>query len=246
MADACRALDFPIISGNVSLYNESKATGGGSAILPTPAIGGVGLLDDWEKSATIGLRTTKFDTTEPSLDPSAAIQSIWLVGSAGLGHVGQSLWLQEVHGRRDGPAPAVDLAAERKVGEFIRELIGRDLATAVHDVSDGGVLVAVVEMALATGIGADLLGTDMWSDAQLFGEDQGRYIVTCLTSGEDDPISRLAAERGIPVRWLGNTGGDDIAVGDLGNLGTVSLADLRAAHEGFFPKLMGSELTPEF
>src|SRR5439155_4410898 len=107
MGDACPALDFPIVSGNVSLYNESKATGGGSAILPTPAIGGVGLLDDWSKAATIGFKSDG--------------EEILLVGGSGDGHLGQSLWLRELHGRRDGLPPPVDLAGERSAADFIRE-----------------------------------------------------------------------------------------------------------------------------
>src|SRR5687768_14391397 len=103
MAEACRALDFPIVSGNVSLYNETKAEdGSGSAILPTPAIGGVGLIDDWTKAATIGFK--------------ADGEAIWLIGEPP-GHLGQSLWLRHVLGRqgRDaGPPPPVDLAAERR------------------------------------------------------------------------------------------------------------------------------------
>src|SRR5213076_1629798 len=95
MAEACRALDFPIVSGNVSLYNESKATGGGSAILPTPAIGAVGLLDDWEKSATIAFK--------------AEGETLVLLGHT-TGHVGQSLWLQVAHRRNAGDPPPVDLA----------------------------------------------------------------------------------------------------------------------------------------
>src|SRR5690606_33488689 len=103
MGDACRALDFPIVSGNVSLYNESKATGGGSAILPTPAIGGVGLLADCEKMATIGFK--------------AEGAAIFVIGRND-GHLGQSLWLRELHGREEGPPPPVDLAAERAHAEF--------------------------------------------------------------------------------------------------------------------------------
>src|SRR5688500_6244890 len=126
MAEACRALDFPIVSGNVSLYNESKATGGGSAILPTPAIGGIGLLEDWEKSVGIGFH--------------AENQDIALIGLR-RAHLGQSLWLQEIEGRRDGVSPSVDLDAERRTGEFIRFLIDSGEVTSVHDVSDGGPLV---------------------------------------------------------------------------------------------------------
>ncbi len=97
MADACRALDYPIVSGNVSLYNESKATGGGSAILPTPAIGGVGVLEDVSKMATIGFKA----------DGDIA-HAIWIIGGL-WPHLGQSLWLREMHGREDGPPPTVDL-----------------------------------------------------------------------------------------------------------------------------------------
>jgi phosphoribosylformylglycinamidine synthase len=177
MGDACRALDFPIVSGNVSLYNESKATGGGSAILPTPAIGGVGLLDDWEKSATIGFKGTG--------------DVIVLIGMRG-GHLGQSLWLREVHGRKDGPPPPVDLGTERRTAEFVREQISLGALTAVHDVADGGLAVAFAEMALAGNIGA------------------------------------LIQPAGLIF---------ELADGDF----CVTLAELRAAHEGFFPKLMGAD-----
>src|SRR6476469_8030378 len=112
MGDDCRALDFPIVSGNVSLYNESKATGGGSAILPTPAIGGVGLLDDWQSSATIAFKREG--------------EALLLLGHS-TGHVGQSLWLEVCHGRREGPPPPVDLGVERRLGELVRQLIAAGL-----------------------------------------------------------------------------------------------------------------------
>jgi phosphoribosylformylglycinamidine synthase len=249
MAEACRALDFPVVSGNVSLYNETKNEDGSSlAILPTPAIGGVGLLDDWEKSATIGLKTTQFYSENSVTDPRAALQEVWLVGQAGLGHLGQSIWLAETAGRREGAPPKVDLQSERKTGEFIREIIEGGIATAVHDVSDGGILVAIAEMALSHGIGVELEGVDGWTTGQLFGEDQGRYIVTTLENHDDSArpeIVKFAEEQGIPITWLGYTGEEDLSIGDLGVAGKIPLADLRAAHEGFFPKLMGSELTPE-
>ncbi len=204
MADACRALDFPIVSGNVSLYNESKATGGGSAILPTPAIGGVGLLKDWSRSATIAFK--------------AEGEDIIVIGEAG-GHLGQSLWLREIHGREDGPPPPVDLDAEQRHGALVRQLVAEGKITAVHDISDGGLLVAIAEMALAGGIGATLNG--IASAAFAFGEDQGCYIVTApagtLNEGE----------------LIGKTGGNSVA--------GIQLDDLRAAHEGFFPKLMGAD-----
>jgi phosphoribosylformylglycinamidine synthase len=198
MSEACRALDFPIVSGNVSLYNESKATGGGSAILPTPAIGGVGLLQDWRTSATIAFKADGDD--------------IWLVGQRP-GHLGQSLWLREIQGREEGAPPPVDLAAERRHGEFVREAIAQGLVTAVHDLADGGLLVALAEMALAGRLGA-VLDKHLLSGGALapllFGEDQGRYLVTASNS---DPLVRLMAARGVPHSFVGSVAGGNIAVG---------------------------------
>ena len=226
MADACRALDFPIVSGNVSLYNESKATGGGSAILPTPAIGGVGLLADWSKSATIGFK--------------AEGEAIVLLGKQE-GHLGQSLWLRELHGREDGPPPPVDLAAEKALGDLVRALVADSVAGAVHDVSDGGVAVAVAEMALASGIGA-YVGFEGHpaAAAEFFGEDQGLILVT--TCDANVLIARAKAV-GVPAEKIGNTGGNTIKLDVLAypGSGEVALADLRRAHEGFFPALMGAD-----
>jgi phosphoribosylformylglycinamidine synthase II len=216
MSEACRALDFPIISGNVSLYNESKATGGGSAILPTPAIGGVGLLADWSKAAAVAFPNEGDD--------------IWLIGDWP-GHLGQSLWLREVQGREDGAPPPVDLAAERRHGEAVRDAVARGLVTAVHDISDGGLLVALAEMALAGGRGASLDRGVPLNPAALFGEDQGRYI---LAAGNSDPLLRALAASAIPHRFLGSVGGSELRIGAE----SVPLADLRRAHEGFFPALM--------
>jgi phosphoribosylformylglycinamidine synthase len=232
MGDACRALDFPIVSGNVSLYNESKATGGGSAILPTPAIGGVGLLDDWAKSATIGFKREG--------------EQLILIGHSD-SHVGQSLWLEICHGRREGSPPPVDLGVERRAGECIRKLIDHGLVSAIHDCSDGGAGVAVAEMALAGNIGMTMTVVPQIPNvgAILFGEDQGRYVVT---TSDPDRVRAIAKEAHLFAVPIGTTGGDAL-VFDLVNRGgaqSVSLADLRAAHERFFPKLMGSELTPEF
>src|SRR5690349_19049910 len=157
MAEACRALDFPVVSGNVSLYNETKNEDGTSlAILPTPAIGGVGLLDDWEKSATIGFKGDG--------------EALWLIGGE-CGHLGQSLWLRECQSRFEGRPPSVDLEAERKAGEFVHRMISEGLVTAVHDISDGGALVAIAEMALASSVGVRLtLPTVANPAAVMFGE----------------------------------------------------------------------------
>ena len=198
MGDACRALDFPIVSGNVSLYNESKATGGGSAILPTPAIGGVGLMQDHTRMATIAFK--------------AEGDAIWLLGGEG-SHLGQSLWLREVHGREDGPPLPVDLSAERKNGDAVRALVEAGKVSAVHDVSDGGLLVALAEMALASGLGCKL---DIALDAATaFGEDQSRYV---LTAPQGQAIDGAVG--------IGTVGGSDV--------GGVAITALREANEAFF------------
>jgi phosphoribosylformylglycinamidine synthase len=233
MAEACRALDFPVVSGNVSLYNETKNEDGSSlAILPTPAIGGVGLLEDWQKSATIGFKTEG--------------EHLILIGHSN-SHVGQSLWLEVIHGRRDGATPPVDLAAEKRVGECMRQLIADGLVTAVHDCADGGAAVAVAEMALAGNIGLNMTVVEQIPNpaAILFGEDQGRYVVT---TRDPEAVRAAANAAQLFAVLIGTTGGDRITFDLIGRGGqrSVALADLRAAHEGFFPRLMGSELTPEF
>ncbi|WP_267387968.1 phosphoribosylformylglycinamidine synthase subunit PurL [Sphingomonas sp. GC_Shp_3] len=224
MGDACRALDFPIVSGNVSLYNESKATGGGSAILPTPAIGGIGLLADWSKSATVAFKGTG--------------DVIVLIGSR-TGHLGQSLWLREIHGREDGAPPPVDLDAERAAGDFVRAGIRAGALTAVHDVSDGGVAVTIAEMALAGGVGAMLNAPLPCGIAcALFGEDQGLYVATVADHLLMETLKRGYAA-GVEIERIGRTIADRIIFELPDDDHVVTLADLRAAHEGFFPALMG-------
>jgi phosphoribosylformylglycinamidine synthase subunit PurL len=230
MADACRALDYPIVSGNVSLYNESKATGGGSAILPTPAIGGVGVLEDVSKMATIGFKGEE--------------QEIWLIGHCN-GSLGQSIWLRECHGLEDGEAPAVDLVQEKHHAWVIRTLIERDMVSAVHDVSDGGVAVALAEMALAGGIGATVssnVGHDFGgatsSAGWWFGEDQSRYVVVAKPGVQ---LGHFLHHEEEPVRYayrgqIGLTGGSSLSLDGQ----HIPLTDLRAAHESFFKNWMES------
>ncbi|OYQ27698.1 phosphoribosylformylglycinamidine synthase II [Sandarakinorhabdus cyanobacteriorum] len=206
MAEACRALDYPVVSGNVSLYNESKATGGGNAILPTPAIGGVGLLADYAKQMDLAFK--------------AAGEAIWLIGGDGT-HLGQSLWLRECHGREEGPPPPVNLVAERAHGEAVAGLIAAGTVTAVHDLSDGGLVVALAEMALASGLGAVVDGR--LDAATAFGEDQGRYLVTA-PAGVDIP----GATR------IGTVGGDALVL----NGETVALAELKRLHEDALPAMI--------
>ena len=216
MAAACEALNFPVVSGNVSLYNETE----GRAILPTPAIGGLGVIDDAAKAVGIAL--------SPWLD-------LVLIG-ASHGWLGQSLWLREIAGREEGAPPPVDLAAERAAGDFVRTQILSGAVRACHDVSDGGLLVAVAEMALAGGVGVRLSTgpRDIPGHAYWFGEDQGRYV---LAVADTPALLRAAEAAGVPAVRIGHSGGADLTVPDGG---TISLARLRAAHERFFPTWMGS------
>ncbi|MXP09679.1 phosphoribosylformylglycinamidine synthase subunit PurL [Pseudoblastomonas halimionae] len=226
MGDACRALDFPIVSGNVSLYNESKATGGGSAILPTPAIGGVGLIDDYA-----GMMTMPFKNEGDAIYMLAP--EFWSRPDPTRSHLGKSLWLSIVHGRDEGRAPPVDLAAERGAGQIVRRLIEEGVVNAVHDVSDGGLALALAEMALAGGVGAEVQRNDKYTKAQWwFGEDQARYVVT-VPADKADAFNALVAEgpesteaEMIGFHRVGTVGGDSL----LG----AALDDMREAHQSFF------------
>jgi phosphoribosylformylglycinamidine synthase II len=214
IGEAARALDFPIVSGNVSLYNETN----GRAILPTPTIGGVGVLDDFTKSMTLAFK--------------AEGESILLVGAT-QGWLGQSLYLREVCGREEGAPPPVDLAAERRNAEFIRLLIREGLATAVHDISDGGVLVALAEMAMASRIGAVLEAPHgAIAHAFWFGEDQARYV---LTTKDHVAIEQRAKAASVPINRIGATGGRVIALGDEHPLPLEALID---RFESWLPSYM--------
>ncbi|MET4806611.1 phosphoribosylformylglycinamidine synthase subunit PurL [Limibacillus sp. MBR-115] len=220
MGAACRALDTPIVSGNVSLYNETN----GQAILPTPVIGMVGLVDDIERTCGIAL-------SEPGL-------ALVLLGET-RGELGQSLYQRELHGRADGAPPPVDLALERRTGELVLSLVGSGRLAACHDLSDGGFLIALAEMALAGNTGAelDLSATNSASlAAWLFGEDQGRYLVA--TRDADDVLT-AAREAGVSATLVGRSGGDTLKAGDSF---TISLAELRRAHEDWFPGYMAAGL----
>ncbi len=217
---ACRALDFPIVSGNVSLYNETH----GEAILPTPTIGGVGLLTDWRKSATLAFKA------EGEAIMLAGAPRVW--GT----HLGQSLYLREVLGREDGPPPPVDLDHEKRVGDFVRALIVDGLVTAVHDLSDGGLAIALAEMAISLGIGASVSPAEDHDPATLFfGEDQGRYLFTCALE-EHEALSERAERAGISVARIGHTGGAELK---LGKARPIAVSELRERHEGWFPRFMG-------
>jgi len=151
------------------------------------------------------------------------------------GHLGQSLWLREIHGREEGLAPPVDLILEKNAGLVVRQLIADGLVSAVHDVSDGGMAVALSEMALANGIGADVESREGYSAAAWwFGEDQGRYLVTV----PDVEALNAALSKGTETADTASVGFFRIGTVGGDNLLGVPLADLRAAHESFFREWM--------
>ena len=217
IGEAARALDFPIVSGNVSLYNET----GGRGILPTPTIGGVGLVDDVARIATSGFK--------------AAGEAVLLVGET-KGWLGQSLYLRDICGRREGAPPPVDLEAERRNGDAVRRLIRAGRVTAVHDLSDGGLAVGLAEMTLAHGRGmtldVDAFG-DLPSHAALFGEDQGRYVLTC-TEAEASAI--LGETGAVPIVRIGTTGGSSLI---LSGAAPIDVAEIRRVRDGWMPDYMG-------
>jgi len=213
MAEACRELDFPVVSGNVSLYNETN----GAAIPPTPTVGGVGLLSDSSKRADFG-----------SLKAGDVLV---LIGATGR-EFGASMYLREIGGREDGAPPPVDLALERKTGEVVLKLVQDGVLSTVHDLSDGGLAAAVCEMCLASGVGASLRVADTpW--VALFSEDQARYLVAL---SDPTPVLQACRAAGVPADILGEAGGEAIKVSGALDL---PLAELRAAHEGWMPGFMG-------
>ncbi|MET4256800.1 phosphoribosylformylglycinamidine synthase II [Bradyrhizobium sp. S3.12.5] len=220
ISEACRTLDFPVVSGNVSLYNETN----GRAILPTPSIGGVGLLDDFTKSSSLAFK--------------AEGEAILLIGDTH-GWLGQSVYLRDICGREEGAPPPVDLAAEKRNGDCVRGMIHAGTATAVHDLSDGGLLIALAEMAMAGGIGAKLLAAPaaLVPQAYWFGEDQARYLVTVP---ETEAGRVLAKMRGceVPCVRIGTTGGDAVAIAGEA---PVAIDTLRTSHERWLPDYMAGK-----
>lgn len=217
MSEACTTLDFPVVSGNVSLYNETS----GEGINPTPAIGGVGLLADVTKAVGIGF--------------TAADHTLVLIGATA-GHLGQSLYLREIAGREEGTPPPVDLAIERRNGDLVRSLIDARQVGACHDISGGGLLVSVAEMAMAGQIGAAILAPEGVPalHAWLFGEDQGRYVLAVKDAA---PVLAAAAKAGVPAAIIGRTGGDALTLN--GSL-AISLTELKNAHQGWLPEYMAA------
>lgn len=218
---ACRTLEFPIVSGNVSLYNETNGVG----ILPTPTIAGVGLLPDWNQMARIGF--------------TGENEAILLIGApSGWGEsLGQSLYLSEIHGRIEGRPPTVDLLAEKRTGDLVRGLIRSGVTSCVHDCSDGGLAIALAEMAMASDIGATITPDNTIKPIEaFFAEDQGRYVLSVKREDMSGAIDKAKAA-GVSAIWIGSTGGKELKLGDARS---ISIKDLQAAHEGWFPTFMSA------
>jgi phosphoribosylformylglycinamidine synthase len=214
IAAACTVLDMPIVSGNVSLYNETE----GAAILPTPTIGAVGLLATQRE--LIGMAP-------------AAGDALLLLGET-RGHLGQSALLAELFCREEGAPPPVDLAAEKAAGDFVRAANAGGLVTAAHDLSDGGLALAAAEMALAGATGVRIeADADLAPSHWFFGEDQSRYLLACRPE-QVEALAARAAAASLPLRVVGSAGGDRVALGD----GSVGLAELAERHAGALARLL--------
>ncbi|UWQ26426.1 phosphoribosylformylglycinamidine synthase subunit PurL [Leisingera aquaemixtae] len=187
IGEAVAALDMPIVSGNVSLYNETD----GKGILPTPTIGAVGLIAAGE---------------EPIIGEARDGHVALLVGET-IGHLGQSALLAEVFNREDGDAPAVDLEAEKRNGEFIRA--NRDFIKACTDLGDGGLALAAFEMAEEAGVGVQI---DAGDTPTVFGEDQARYLIAC-NFDQAEALMLAAGQAGVTITTVGKFGGEMVKIG---------------------------------
>ena len=223
MRAACLALDYPVVSGNVSLYNETN----GQAIMPTPVIGGVGLIDDLDRRVAIGFE--------------AADETLILIGDT-QGHLGASSYLAVIEGREEGDPPPVVLSTERRNGDLVRSLIVEGLVSACHDLSDGGLAVALAEMALAGGIGATIEAPETLKSpnnpplfAWLFGEDQARYIIATTNP---EAVLSVAQAQDVPATTIGRTGGQALV---LPESAALALSTLAQAHEDWLPTYMSGQ-----
>ena len=217
MREACLALEFPVVSGNVSLYNETN----GQAILPTPVIGGVGLINDSTKAVDLSI--------------TAEGLTLVLIGKT-MGHLGQSIYLREIEGKEDGEPPPIDLSSERRNGNFVRGQINSGTVAACHDLSDGGLAAAAAEMAMAGKIGVFLdeqAAGAIPLHAWLFGEDQARYL---LATALPEAILDAASDADIPAAAIGNSCGDSFSVAGFSR----PISEIRAAHEGWLPTFMST------
>jgi len=219
MNEACRALDYPVVSGNVSLYNETN----GQAIPPTPAVGGVGLIPD----------LTYFTTLAGAKDGDALI----MIGAT-QGWIGSSLFLREIGNREEGAPPPVDLELEKLNGNYVRRLIRNRRVHAAHDCSDGGLLIAATEMALAskTGLTIDRPNDSCILSGWYFGEDQARYLLA-VEQDSINPVISTAGGLGIQAQKIGTFGGNRMISNDGLD---IELSEIRSIYEAWLPDLMES------
>jgi len=212
ISEACVALDYPVISGNVSLYNETN----GVAIKPTPTIGGVGLIQDVNKSMTLSLKSS---------------DSLLLVIGETKGHIHQSALCHDILHLKKGPPPAINLNEEKKNSFFVRELIDKKIAKSVHDISDGGIALAVAEMCMAGKMGAKIITNLI--DAErvkfLFGEDQARYLVE-IKNEDCENVMKLAKEQEISLLQLGSTKKENLTIDEM----KISVDDLLKLNNKWF------------
>ena len=221
ISEACLALDMPVASGNVSFYNETSDENGDESILPTPTIGGVGLIEDLQHMATIG---DGHDT-----DHVEAV--VFLVGTDAV-HLARTLYEKEILGEESGPPPPVNLLTEKDRGEFILAAITSGYATLCHDISDGGLAVALAEICMAanTGITVDM-EMPYYSHAALFGEDQARYVMAVKKEWAD-MFAANSEGLGNPFSRIGTMGGKRLIIGELVNL---EITEMKKVFENALP-----------
>ena len=213
MKEACETLNYPVISGNVSLYNETN----GIAIYPTPTIGGVGLLKNINNMMTFNFKNT---------------ESIIAVIGETSGHLSQSALIYDVIGDKEGPPPQINLKEEKKNGLFVSDLIKGKLVNAVHDISHGGIIVTLAEMCMASNIGAKIKVSGSNSDKikYLFSEDQARYLIE-ISKKNLEKIKKTASTKNIKIDIIGNTQSEIFEVeNDL----KISVKELKTKNESWF------------
>ena len=235
IADACNALGTPVVSGNVSLYNETE----GKGILPTPMIGMVGLMDDCALHAGSGFL--------------AAGDKVALVGGKGQGHLGGSEFLKVVHGKMAGLPPPLDFAREKATQKAVRDGVRAGALKAAHDCSDGGLAVALAEMCFARGLGCRVsLAANLRPDALLFGEDASRIVISYAESAREQ-VAAICAAAGAELEEIGQVGGASLIIecsvpwtphaggpaGSPAGLLDAPVAELKAAWSAAIPSLVG-------
>ncbi|MBX7147396.1 MAG: phosphoribosylformylglycinamidine synthase II, partial [Alphaproteobacteria bacterium] len=214
--DACLALSYPVISGNVSLYNDTN----GRSISPTPAIGGVGLIQDYNKAISLRFKNTN--------------QIIYIVGET-QGHLGSSLFLREILGQESGLPPEINFEDELKNGNFIRHLIDEGIIESCHDISDGGLAITLTEMAMASHIGCAItLKPNIDNLKWLFGEDQARYVIASSATHKSSVLEK-AKSYNVVLEIIGQTTDDQQLTF---NQKRISIKELQEAHENWLPDYM--------